>query len=496
MPNSTHPAKRRQLVAFAAPLPLAIILSSCVVGPNYQRPKVSTPVNFRGAAGAPQEASLADLPWWEIFKDETLKGLIKTALANNYDLRVAVTRVEQEREIMAEARAEYFPAVTYGVGLTGGRNQFQFSPSSNTTTAQGFLAALASASWELDIWGRIRRTNESARAEYLSTEKVRRGVMLTVASEVSQAYFQLLGLQLQLDIARESAQAFDGTRALFEERLQGGVSSLLPVSRAQADAATAAGQIPELERQIALTENQISVLLGENPGHIETRTKLLLETVPPEVPAGLPSALLERRPDVLAAEQTVHAASAQIGIAEAAFFPQIGLTAFLGKISTPLSDVTLGLTNAWSVGTNVTGPIFEGGKLRAQKRQAIAAWQQAALQFQQTALSAFQDVSNALISRQKYDERRTEQVKAVEANRTSVNVAFKRYNQGLSSYLEVLLAQEQLYPAELALAQTELNRRLVIVQLYKALGGGWNLTDTEWTDGGAQPALPSQPTGH
>jgi len=493
MPRSRHSAKRHRLVAYSAILPLAILLSSCAVGPNYQRPKVNTPATFRGAEGAAQQASLADLPWWEVFKDETLKELIKTALANNYDLRVAITRVEQEREILAEARSEYFPAIGYGVTLTGGRNQFQFAPSSNSIKVQGFLAALASASWEPDIWGRIRRTNEAARAEYLSTDEARRGVMLTVVSDVSQAYFQLLGLQLQLDIARQSVEAFKGSVALFEERLKGGVSSLLPVSRAQADESTAAAEIPELERQIALTQNQISVLLGENPGPIEVKAKLLLETVPPEVPAGLPSALLERRPDVLSAEETVHAASAQIGVATAAFFPQIGLTAFLGKISTPLSNVTLGLTNAWSAGTNITGPIFEGGKLRASKRQAIAAWQQATLQFQQTALSAFQDVSNALISREKYDEIRTEQARAVEADQTSVNIGLKRYMQGLSSYLEVLLAQEQLYPAQLALAQTELNRRLVIVQLYKALGGGWNLTDAQWTSASAQTSAPNQP---
>ncbi|MBV8833752.1 MAG: efflux transporter outer membrane subunit [Acidobacteriaceae bacterium] len=479
----------RRLVRAAAMVILPLFLSSCAVGPNYQRPKVNTPAAYRGAEGPSQQASLADLAWWEVFKDETLTGLVKTALTNNYDVGIAVTRVEQEREMVAEARAQYFPAVDYKTQLTAGRNQFQFSPSSGTTDVTGFLAALASASWEIDLWGRIRRLNEAARAQYLSTDEVRRGVLLTVMSDTSQAYFQYLGLQLQLAIARNNAHAFGESRKLFEEKLQGGVASLLPVSRATADEAAAAAQIPELERQIAVTENEMSVLLGKNPGPIETNANLLGETLPPEVPAGLPSALLERRPDVLSAEQTVHYANAQIGVATAAFFPQIGLTAFAGKISSPLSAATAGFTNAWSAGTNLSGPIFEGGRLRAQKRQAIAAWRQATLQYQQSALSAFQDVSNALISREKYEGIRVEQARAVEAQQTAVRIAQKRYLQGLSSYYEVLEAEEQLYPRELSLAQTELNQRLVIVQLYKALGGGWNLTDAQWTAANTQAGI-------
>jgi outer membrane protein, multidrug efflux system len=480
------------------PVPLVLVVlfsSSCAVGPNYQRPKVNTPTTYRGVGTASQQASLADLAWWQVFKDDTLTGLVKTALSSNYDVAIAVSRLDQEKEMVAEARAEYLPIINYQANLTAGRNQFQFSPSSNTTNVQGFLAALASASWEIDLWGRLRRLNEAARAQYLSTEEARRGVMLTVLSETSQAYFQYLGLQLQLAIARESSRAFGETRKLFDERLQQGVSSMLPVSRATADEATATAQIPELERQIALTENEMSVLLGRNPGPIETNASLLQETLPPEVPTGLPSALLERRPDVLSAEQTVHYASAQIGVATAAFFPQIGLTAFAGKISAPLSDVTAGFTNAWSAGANLAGPIYEGGKLRAQKRQAIAAWHQATSQYQQAALSAFQDVSNALISREKYEAIRVEQARAVEADQTAVGLAQKRYLQGLASYFEVLDAEEQLYPAQLALAQTELNRRLVIVQLYKALGGGWNLTDEQWKSASVQTNTGSPQAG-
>ncbi len=239
-------------------------------------------------------------------------------------------------------------------------------------------------------------------------------------------------------------------------------------------------QIAELEREIALTENQIDILLGNNPGPIEVKRALLEDSVPPQVPTGLPSALLERRPDVLSAEQNIRAANAQIGVAAAAYFPQIGLTTFFGKLSTPLEEITSGRTNAWSSALNVTGPIFQGGRLKAQKRQLVAAWEQAKLQYQQTVLNAFADVSNALISREKYDIIRAEQSNAVASYVQAFRLASMRYDQGFSSYFEILEAQQLLFPAQQALAQTELNRRLVIVQLYKSLGGGWNLTDEQF----------------
>jgi len=472
---------------------LFLLLQGCMVGPNYRRPKVATPAIFRGPSGAAQQASFADLPWWEIFKDETLKDLVKTSLANNYDLAVAVARVEQARQVAAEARSQYFPAINYSSAITYGHNQFVSSPASNLAGAQGFLLGVVGATWEVDIWGKIRRQNEGARAQYFATEEARRGVMLTLVSEVSQAYFELLGLRLQLEIARETKQSFAATLKLFTESLQGGVGNVLQTSRAAAALATAASNIPELERQIALKENQISVLMGKNPGLIESKVKLLEEVIPPEVPAGLPSALLERRPDVLSAEQTVRYASAQIGVAKSAYFPAIGLTTFFGKLSTPLSDITSAGTNAWSLGANAAGPIFQGGGLKAQKRQAVAFWEQAKVQYLQTALNAFRDVSDALISREKYEATRVEQAQAVQAYQNAVGYALKRYVDGFSSYFEVLEAQQQLYPAQLALAQTEINRRLVIVRLYKALGGGWNLTDAQWTTANAQTGAQNPP---
>ena len=457
-----------------------ILLSGCKVGPNYKRPSVNAPPAFRGASGATQQASLADLPWWEVFKDETLKELIKTSLANNYDLGAAIARVEQAREMAAIARSEYFPALNYTSATTYGHNQFTGSPASNLPGAQGFFLGVASATWEADLWGRIRRTNEAARAQYFATEAVRRGIMLTLASDVSQAYFELLGLRLQLDIARETTQSYTSTFNLFSDRLREGLGNALQTSRATADLASAAASVQDLERLIALKENQISVLAGKSPGRVETKIKLLDETIPPAVPAGLPSALLERRPDIVAAAERVRYANALIGVAKSAYFPRIGLTTFFGKLSTPLADLTSGNTNAWSVGVNASGPIFRGGALRAQRRQATAFWEETTAQYQQTALGAFRDVADALVSRERFDAAREELIRSVRASEDAVRLARTRYTEGLSNYNEVLEAQQRLYPAQLALAQTEINRRLVVVQLYKALGGGWNLTDAQW----------------
>lgn len=457
-----------------------LLLSGCAVGPNYQRPKVSAPTEYRSSEGAAQQASIADLPWWEVFKDPRLRELVQTALANNYDLRIAITRIEQSRQIAAQARAQYFPFLNYGVTASDGKNEFAGGVAPNGGQTRGTFAATASVAWEADLWGRIRRENEAARAQYLATEQARRAVMLSLVSDVAQAYFELLDLDLQLDIAKQTTESFSQTVNLFEQRLEGGVASKLDTSRAEAAQATAAASIPELEREIAIKENQISVLLGNNPSPIPHSAKLLDQIVPPDIPSGLPSALLERRPDILVAEKQLQAANAQIGVATANYFPRIGLTALFGRASSPLDSLSSGQTTVWSIAGNLAGPIYQGGALRAQKRQAVAIWEQSKLQYAQTAQIAFQDVSNALISRIKYEAIRAEQARAVEAYQESVKVSLQRYLAGKASYFEVLDSQLQLYPAENALALTELNRRTVVVQLYKALGGGWNLKDPDW----------------
>lgn len=458
-----------------------LLLPGCAMGPNYKRPTVNPPAGYRGPSeAAAQQSSFADLPWWQVFNDEELTELIKASLANNYDLASAVARVEQARQVAAQARSQYFPVLGYTVYTSYGHNQFIYSPSSSLPGAQGFLLGIARASWEADLWGRIRRTNEGARAQYFATEEARRGVMLVLVSDVSQAYFELLGLRLQLDIAQQAKQSFAETLKLTTQRQQERIGNELQTSRAANDVANASGTVVELERQIALKENQISVLMGKNPGTIETKAKSL-GNVPPDVPAGLPSALLERRPDVLAAEHAMQNANAQIGVAQAAYFPTIGLTTFFGKLSTPLSDLSLGRTNAWSLAASVSGPIFNAGGITAQKHQAIAAWEQTRAQYMQTTLNAFRDVSDALISREKIDALRAEQAESVRLNENTLQLMSSRLTNGQASGLEVLEAKQRLYAAQLALNQTEISRRLVIVQLYKALGGGWNLTDAQWT---------------
>jgi outer membrane protein, multidrug efflux system len=485
----TNNVNRGFRLSLVTVLSIAIVFSGCAVGPNYKRPPVNAPVDFRSVEGHAQQASIADLPWWEVFKDDKLQSLIRTALANNYDLRIAVTRVEQSRQIALEARAQYYPFVNYGVTASDGKNEFAGTVAPNGGQIKGAFVGAISAAWEADVWGRLRRMNEAARAQYLASEEGRRGVMLSLVGEVAQAYFELLGLDLQLSIAKDTTANYGQTLDLFTKRYQGGVSSELDTSRAQAALSDAAATIPELERQIVIKENQISVLLGENPAGVQRTAKLLDEIVPPDVPAGLPSALLERRPDVLQAEQQMRAANAQVGVATAAFFPQFGLTALLGRASSPISNLSLGQSTVWSIVGSMAGPIFQGGQLTAEKRQAVAAWEQAKLQYGQTALVAFQDVANALISRQKYDETRDQQMQTVQAYQQSVKLSLLRYNAGKASYYEVLEAQQLLFPAQNSLAQTEQNRRVVIVQLYLALGGGWNLTDPQWIG----PQAPSQP---
>ena len=457
-----------------------IALSACAFGPNYQRPGVDAPERFRSEEGLAQQASIADLPWWDVFNDPTLRDLVTTALINNYDLLIAIRRIEEAQAVALQVRSPLFPQLGYQVDATHARNAALGSPVAGAGIITDKLTGLFNAAWELDLWGRIRRADEAARAQILVNEEARRGVMLSLVSEVAQAYFELLELDLQLDIARRTTASFGESLNMFNQRLEGGVASVLETARAEAALASAASNIPELERQTVVKENQISVLLGRNPGAIPHTSTLIEQRPPPDVPPGLPSLLLERRPDVRQAEQQLVAANAQIGVTVAQFFPRVELTSFFGRVSSDVSQITSGRSTTWSLGSQLTGPIFQGGNLLGQYRQARAQWEEARLRYQQTTLTAFQEVSNALIARQKLDQVRTEQERAVRALTDAVRFSTQRYLAGLSSYFEVLDAQQQLYPAENALAQTRLNQLLAIVQLYRALGGGWNLADDQW----------------
>jgi len=461
----------------------ALLVCGCAVGPNFMRPWVNTPDNFRNAPTSADPASFADLPWWQVFRDDRLQNLIQLALANNHDLRIAVSRVEQARQISLQARSQFFPQVNYDGGIGTGKNALfgAIAPNSGQTQDSAFIDL--SVFWEVDLWGRIRRLNEAARAQFLATEEARRGVTISLVSGVAQAYFELLQLDLQLEIAQRNTQSFAETLRIFSLRREQGVASKLETASAEALLTSTAANIPELERQIVLKENQLNVLLGRNPAPVERTAGLLDERLPVEVPAGLPSTLLERRPDIRQAEESLRAANAQVGVAVANFFPRIGLTSLFGKASPELADFTSGTTNLWAVAGNLTGPIFQGGALVAQYRQARAVWEEARLRYEQTVLNALQEVSNALISRQKYQEVQAQQARSVKAYEEAVEVSLQRYVAGKASYYEVLQNQQNLFPAETLLAQTELNRLLAVVQLYKALGGGW-------TDSGGVPAKP------
>jgi multidrug efflux system outer membrane protein len=436
------------------------------------------PGNYRGATGVATVNSLADLPWWNVYKDETLKELIRAALANNYDVRIAVTRVEQSRALAAQARAQFFPFVTYQGQANAGPNQEFGSISQLDRSGTGEYIA-GNVSWELDLWGQIRRMNEAARAQFLATEEAQHAVMLSLVADVATAYLELLELDAELEIARSGVDSFGRSLKLFSTRLAGGAASKLETSSAEAELASVAATIPDLERRIALKENQINVLLGRGPADVPRRAALSDQTMPPDVPAGLPSALLERRPDVRRAEQLLRSANAQVGVSVTNFFPQLNLTGLLGRLSPEYAGFANPTWNAWMLGGSLTGPLFEGGRLRAQYRQAVAAWEQAKLQYQQTALIALLEVSNALISREKLEGVRAQLERAVAAYQEAVKVSMQRFREGRASYYEVLLEQQQLFPAENALAQTRLNQLLAIVQLYEALGGGWQTEQVE-----------------
>jgi multidrug efflux system outer membrane protein len=451
---------------------LALVLfAGCAVGPNYHRPPVNSPAVFRDDT-APTTNSFADLQWWQVYKDDILQALIRDAFTNNYDLRIAMTRVEQARALAQQARSQFMPSLNYNGTVSRGRNDFLGSVYPNNGEMLSSAATTLNTFWEVDLWGRVRRLNESARAQFLASEEARRGVQLSLLSDVASDYFRLLELDRQLEIARNTTNSFDESLRIFNQRARGGTASDLETSRAEAALADAMAAIPSIQDQVSITENELSLLLGRNPGPI-SRTAPTNAVFPPEVPAGLPSALLERRPDVREAEQLLHSANAQIGETEAEFFPQIGLTAFLGKVSPQLSAFTLGGANAWGVAADATGPIFEGGRLVGQYHQAKAARDEARLRFQQTALAAFGDVSDALVLRARLAEIREQQAREVTALARSVKISTERYVAGKASYYEVLEAQQQLFPAQLNLAATERDQQLVIVTLYKALGGGW-----------------------
>jgi multidrug efflux system outer membrane protein len=455
-------------------------LAGCAVGPDYRRPELPTGESFRDQ---PEEtSSIADVPWWEVFRDETLVELIRESLESNRDLALASANVETARYLAAVQRGELFPQVDYEARAARGDQTFLGADAPGLETDDAFRAALNLA-WEIDVWGRIRRASEAARAEMLASDAFRRGVVLSLVSAVAQGYFELRELDLELEIALESVASFQETRDLFERQYQGGVVSKLDPLRADAALAQAAATVPDIERRIVAKENEISVLLGRPAGSIPRGEPLEVQSEPPEVPAGVPSLLLERRPDLVEAEQTLVASNAREGAAFAEYFPRIGLTALAGSVSNELSDLLGAGNGLWSVGGAALGPIFTAGRTTYTWRATQSASDATQAAYEGAVLNALREVSDALTAREKLEDVRAEQERAVAALRESVQISRTRYVGGLATYIEVLDAQQQLYPAEFALAQTQRDQLLAVVEIYRTLGGGWQLY-------GALPEVP------
>jgi len=462
-----------------------LVASGCAIGPNYHRPddlpdapafRDSTEAGVGGsdeiAAGG--DAFVEELPWWSIFDDPALVALTQEALENNRDLAVAVARVEKARAFVGVTRSQFSPQVTYS-GEAGHKETSENLGFPGTS--RDFFFGVLDLAWEIDVWGRIRRATEASKAELYASEAFERGVRLSLISSVAAAYFELIELDRELDIARRTADSFERSRDLFLRQFEGGTSSRLAVERAQGALSQTAAIVPELEARIVAKENELSLLLGRPSGSIARGNALAEQRQPPEVPPGLPSELLERRPDLVEAEQLLVAANARVGESIAIFLPRFGLTTFFGHQSNELSEFVGGSSRAWSVAGSFTGPLFQGGRIWNLFKASKAEREAATRQYDQAVLNAMREVSDALVAWERLEVARAAQDEAVAAYTEAVRLAFVRYWGGLASYFEVLEAQQLLFPAENRLAQIELARLRALVQLYKALGGGWSIDE-------------------
>jgi multidrug efflux system outer membrane protein len=453
---------------------LGLFLSGCAVGPNYARPKVEVPGGYRGLApdAAPQTEplSLGNAKWWEVFEDPTLRDLINVALKQNYDVRIAAARILEARAQLGITRADQFPTVTAGVSAVNERTPATAGRPAIDTNAQTVSASLV---WELDFWGKFRRSTESARASLLANEWARQQVISTLVSDVASAYFQLRELDLELEISRNTLASRKDSLRLTQLLADHGSTSLLDVRQAEQLVYTAAANIPDVERKIEQQENFLNTLLGQNPAAVRRGLPLTAQPHAPEVPAGLPSSLLERRPDIRAAEQQLAAFNAQIGVAKADYFPAITLTTSGGYQSSALTSLFNTSAGLWSVGANAVQPVFEAGRIRNRVRFAEARRNEAVLSYQQTIQQAFREVADALIAYRKNQEFRRQQELVTRAAQDATRLSDMRYRGGATSYLEVLDSNTRQFQAQLTLAQAQLNELQSLVQIYRALGGGW-----------------------
>jgi len=457
---------------------IIILLNGCMVGPDYRRPAVTTPDAFRGASAAitPDKQSIAELKWFEVFQDEQLQELIRTALTQNYDLRDAVARVDAARANLGITQADQYPNFGVGADVTSVEQsrQGEFTIPRGTSRQRTFGTVFLNLfTFEIDIWGRLRRATEASRAELLATDWNRKAVITTLISDVATAYFSLLELDMELAIAKNTFITRAESLRVIRVQQLGGVATLLDVRQGEQLVYTAAVSIPDAERQIEQTENQISFLLGQNPGSISRSHLLTEQQTPPDVPAGLPSKLLERRPDIQAAEQLLISANAIIGVAKAAYFPQITLTGEFGYQSTALANLFSGSRRIWSFIPQITQPIFAGGRITSGVDLAEAQQRSALAQYEGAVQAGFRDVSDALVQYQRIKEIRTQRELLVTALQDRKRLAYLRYRGGVDTMLNALTSDQDLFVAELSLAQTRRDELLSLVQLYKALGGGW-----------------------
>jgi multidrug efflux system outer membrane protein len=472
----TRIVKRSDCQTFLIGLLVTALVGGCTVGPNYKRPEIALPPAWRTAAGTSD--SLADLAWWQLFADPVLQKLIRMALQNNNDLQLAVARVSEARALFGIARSAQFPQLDAGADYKNRRYSetgFQPVDKLGVNPDMDLYRTNLDLSFEIDLWGRLRRATEAARAEMLASEENQRTVIMTLVSDVAQSYFDLLDLDREAEIDRRTLESRRMSLELVRRRYDEGLASELDVRQAEEVLAAAAATVPDVERQTAQTENRLSILLGQNPGPIGRGESLESELMPPAIPAGLPSALLERRPDIRAAEERLVAANARIGEAKAEFFPQISLTGTFGVESVSLSDLFKGPSRAWQIGPTVTMPIFHAGRLSANLHAMEARDREALTQYRQSIQQAFREVEDALVFQQKARAIRAAREKRVSAAQQALALANLRYGNGVSSYLDVLDAERQSFSAETELTETTRDQLVAVVQLYKALGGGWGI---------------------
>jgi outer membrane protein, multidrug efflux system len=479
---------------------LPLLTFGCTVGPDYTRPKIEVPGAYRGPAPEPAQSgspsppadgpaaasngghpranpdeqaaqSFGDQKWWDLFQDPQLQQLVRTALQQNYDVRIAATRILEAQAVLGITRADQLPTVTAGASGTNDRFPEQKLAPAYEDSA---TSVNASVFWALDFWGKYRRATEAARANLLATEWARRAVISTLVSNVAASYFQLRSDDLQLEIARRTLASRRESLALTRTLQEGGAGTMLDVRQAEQLVAVAAESIPELERRIHEQENFISTLLGNNPGPIDRGLTLTEQPLLPEVPAGIPSRLLERRPDIRAVEAQLIAANARIGVAKAAYFPDITLTAFGGFRSAALSSLFTGGAGFWSLGGNLVQPIFTGGRTRSGVRLSEARKEEMVLTYQQRVQQAFRGVSDALVGYQKHRQFRQHQEELLVAARDAARLSDERYRGGAASYLEVLTNETNAFNADLGLSQARLNELVSLVDIYRNLGGGWD----------------------